>query len=514
MKQALRLTLLLTLASQTLSAQTTYQKTYGTIGNEMASSVQQTSDQGYILSGIYFDQSLYALRIDANGDTLWTKKMFGGLDAASIQTNDGGFMLAGYMSDQVLGCNDFKLVKTDANGTTLWSHLYLATMDAMNISIIQTSDNGYLVAGTTDSTDTSPSQNYDFKIVKVDANGTYQWSKTYGGTGMNDDEKINAIYQCSDLGYVLLGEKNNDIYLIKTDELGNTIWSKTFGGTGSDTGNSIKQAADGSYLVAGGTMSSGQGLNDVYLLKIDGSGNEIWSKTYGTAASELAFSLQITSTDEYLLSGPIAGSSNSEDILLLKTATDGTLIWANTFGGSGQDRGLSMDLTQENGAIIAGYSSSFGIGGMDIYLIKTDANGMSHCNESSINLVSGSFSSSGTPVLTPERNWGGPGNEPGFDFPAGNSGVQPTISCESAALTELATTEKQWTIFPNPVTGSAVLSSTNPAAEAVLITDLLGKSLMTCRLDSELIQLNSGTYIVKVINEHGQVLSIEKLTVE
>lgn len=261
-------------------------------------------------------------------------------------------------------------------------------------------------------------------------------------------------------------------------------------------------------------MSFGEGFSDFYLLKTDVNGTETWSKTYGEANSEVCNAVRQATDGGYLLAGVTAGSASTEDVLLLKTDANGNLLWSKTYGGTGQDRGLGLDATQDGGAVVTGYTTSFGAGAYDFYVIKTDVDGNSNCNETAASSITGTPATITTSVVTPERNWGGPGNEPGFDFPVANPGVQTITSCQIVSLGEMNQLEQSLSVFPNPVVGTFQLFSNNPEAENVMVYDLLGKYLGQYKLNSAFVVLHSGTYMLQVLNHKNEVLSIEKLIVE
>jgi len=163
------------------------------------------------------------------------------------------------------------------------------------------------------------------------------------------------------------------VYLIKTDAngvIGKTGWSRTFGGSGMEFGRSVQQTADGGYIVAGYTNSFGAGWSDVYLIKTDADGNEVWSRTFGGTDEDQAWSVQQTSDGGYIVAG-----STSGDVYLIKTDANGDEVWSRTFGGSSWDYGYSVQQTTDGGYIVAGNTGSFGAGDPDVYLIKTDADG-------------------------------------------------------------------------------------------------------------------------------------------
>jgi hypothetical protein len=175
---------------------------------------------------------------------------------------------------------------------------------------------------------------------------------------------------------ISFGAGGGDIFLIKTDASGNVQWAKTYGGTSADEAFSVQQTSDGGYIVVGLTNSFGAGTEDIFLIKTDASGNLQWAKTYGGAIGDRALSVQQTSDGGYI----VAGLTNSFgagglDIFLIKTDASGNVQWAKTYGGTDWEDAFSVQQTSDGGYIVAGRTWSFGAGGSDIFLIKTDANG-------------------------------------------------------------------------------------------------------------------------------------------
>jgi len=250
----------------------------------------------------------------------------------------------------------------------------------------QTIDGGYILAGFTDSYGAG---SRDVWLIKTDANGVEQWDKTFGGL---DDDCAHSVQQTKDRGYILAGMTRSngagskDVWLIKTDANGNEQWKKPFGGSDEDVANSVQQTKDGGYILAGMTRSYGAGItSDVWLIKTNASGetcdysgdgncyeNESkWVKTFGGSGEDFAWSVQQTKDGGYILAGYI-GSSN---LWLIKTDADGVEQWNKTFGSSGWNAATSVHQTKDGGYILAGGTESYGAGGVDVWLIKTDAEG-------------------------------------------------------------------------------------------------------------------------------------------
>ncbi|MBU1984227.1 T9SS type A sorting domain-containing protein [bacterium] len=310
-----------------------------------------------------------------NPDTLWTHTFGGsGYDwAYSIQqTSDGGFIVAGVTGSFGAGGHDFYLVKTNSLGDTLWTRTYGGTNDDWAYFIQQTSDGGYIVAGYTHSRGAGLA---DFYLVKTNSQGDTLWTRTYGGSA---SDGAWSVRQTADGGYVLAGTTfsfgagNYDLYLVKTNSLGDTVWTRTYGGGSRDEALFVLQTTDRGYIVAGYAESFGAGLYDFYLVKTDSLGDTLWTRTYGGSSWEYGYSVQQTTDAGYIIAGyTYSLSAASNDLYLVKTNSQGGLLWTRTFGGNTWDEAQSVQQTSDGGYIMAGYTESFGAGSRDFYLVKT-----------------------------------------------------------------------------------------------------------------------------------------------
>jgi len=352
---------------------------YGGFNHDVARSVQKTGDGGYIVAGwtMSFGAGLtdfWLIKVDSNGTMQWNQT-FGGIandQAYSVQqTSDEGYIIVGSTESYGAGLSDFWLVKTDAEGVTQWGKTYGGIYDDVAFCVRQTIDGGYIITGYTDSFGAGFS---DFWLVKTDTNGTMQWSQTFGGTGF---DRASSVVQTSDGGYMIVGETdsfgagNFDFWLVGTDSVGTTLWSRTYGGASYDVARSVEQTIDGGYIIGGWTNSFGTGGSDFWLIKTDGFGSQHWNKTYGWIFDEEAYSVQQTSDEGYI----IVGSTQSYgfggwDFWLVKTDTNGTMQWNQANGGIADDRAYSVQQTSDEGYIVVGSTESFGAGLSDFWLTK------------------------------------------------------------------------------------------------------------------------------------------------
>jgi hypothetical protein len=305
---------------------------------------------------------------------------FGGLaddwSHSVVRTTDDGFALAGITESYGAGDKDIWLVKTDANGQAEWNNTFGGNGIDVVFSMIHTTDGGFALVGFTESF--GGSGRY-FWLVKTDVNGQHEWNNTFGGV---DNELCRSIVQTSDGGFVLAGETHSygagiyDMWLVKTNANGQLEWNNTFGGTNWDTAGSVIQTADGGYVLAGHTFSYGAGDADFWLVKTNASGQPEWDNTYGGAKDDRAMSVIQTADGGFVLVGNTKSfSAGSYDIWMVKTDTNGQLEWNNSFGGIESDGSNSVIQTADGGFIITGYTASYGAGGVDIWLVKTDVNG-------------------------------------------------------------------------------------------------------------------------------------------
>jgi predicted secreted protein len=312
--------------------------------------------------------------------TVGWSKTYGGTNAEGwdsiypvvLQTSDGGFLITGSTTSYGAGSNDAYLVKTDANGEMQWQKTYGGPLNESACVVCKTSDGGYAIMCTTNSYGAGGN---DFWLLKTDANGNLQWNNTYGGTGVDNGYDVS---QTADGGYALLGETNSfgaggyDVWVVKTDAAGNMQWNKTYGAVGNDWASNLICTADGGYAVVSYSMSFG-GYKG-WFIKIDSSGNMAWNKTYSLGTASWACTGIQTADGGYAMTG-VTYPTTKRDAWLIKTDSSGNMLWNKTYGGTGDDTGWALVQMDDGGYAIGGVTSSFGAGGKDGWLIRTDSSG-------------------------------------------------------------------------------------------------------------------------------------------
>lgn len=295
--------------------------------------------------------------------------------------------------------------------TIQWQKCFGGTFGDSAVDMVQTSDNGYILGGRTGSNDGDVTNQLglsDFWVVKLDATGTLQWKKNYGGT---DNEWFSRIIQTADGGYFMVGTTKStnghaasnhngqdDGLAIKTDALGNVIWSRCYGGTNADYFKSAKQLADGTYMVVGETISSDGDVsanhnpqtNDGWVLRLDASGNILWEHCYGSAGAESFVDFDLTPDDGYVFIGTaytsdftadVTDTNGLYDVWIVKTDASGVIQWQQTYGGSVQEGAITVKHLSDGSYMATAHTRSINgdvtgnHGASDFWVLKLDASG-------------------------------------------------------------------------------------------------------------------------------------------
>ena len=366
--------------------QISFRRTFGGDKLDEGSCVQQTSDGGYVTTGMTSsfgdgDWNTWLVKVGPGGAEQWSRTF--GITAGQYEggeslqeTADGGFIIVGTILSAGPNDYDVQLIRTNGNGRRLWSETFGGGGWDWGRFVRQTNDGGFIITGWTDSQGAGGG---DLWLLKTDARGTEEWNRTYGGI---ENDHGNCIQPTSDGGYIITGATisnsvgNDDLWLIKTDSTGTAQWMLTFGGKGYEEGHFVQTTSDGGYIVVGSTTSTGAGESDVWLIKLGPNGRTDWTRTFGGVEWDWGNAVHETPDGGYILVGTtLSFGAGGSDVWLIKTDADGREEWSRTYGGHSLDFGLSVQPTTDGGYIIAGQTYSFGSGNGDLWLIKTNSEG-------------------------------------------------------------------------------------------------------------------------------------------
>lgn len=420
-------------------------------------------------------------------------------------------------------------MQTDSSGNIQWSNKYgnpySGTLNEEAFDIRKTKDQGYIVTGKRINP-YGKIYDYDAYLMKLKPNGNIQWTAGYGDTTGNDVGY--SVFQTNDGGYIMggvtdeyLGSDEN-MYLVKTDSTGKIEWNKAFDVSFRDHVTSVKQTADGGYIIIG--TSSGTQDDDLFIFKLYSNGSIQWVKFYGTTKQDFAESIELTKDGGYIISGFTYNFYNNDkgDSFLIKMDSIGNILWSKTYGGSLRDFGYSALQTNDNGYALIGGTDSFG-GGGDVYLVKTDSVGNSNCNETSVTLLQKSYtvtsSSKGRRINLANNDVSA---QPLY-WTNGNGAIENQL-CLTTDIKEYKA-KIYLSIYPNPATDNITIELSEPLQQTtelnLCLYDNLGKEVL-CEVITNAKQqtintscLSKGFYLVRLFDEkHNAVLTSQKVILE
>ncbi len=359
-------------------------RTYGGEADDGGYCVRQTSDGDHIVSGYsYSSNSLWILKTDEYGDTLWTRDSVDwriGIGYSVAETSDGGWIVTGYVAPFRDGKHHLYLIKLDSDGQVLWTRgdweWINEPVGGVGYSVQETSDGGYIIAGAT-----SPwfGEIEDLWLIKTDSEGDTLWTRIYGGEGPDCGC---SVREASDGGYIVAGYTSTDwsLWLLRTDENGDIVWTSGLDEWWYGKGYSVTETSDGGWIVTGYVEPFDDAKHHLIVARMDSDGDTLWTRMeqgwFPNGAGGVGRCIQETSDGNFILIGYTSewiGDTN--DLFLVKLNPAGDTLWSRIYGGEDEDAGYSVDQTSDGGYIIAGETKSFGAGGYDLWLLKTDSLG-------------------------------------------------------------------------------------------------------------------------------------------
>lgn len=362
-------------------AQSTFEKVIDTLGGGTALCIRETFDGGFVYCGVSSQNGNDALvvKLDSTGIIEWAKVYSGPSVEAAIyieQTPDSGYIVNALYD----GGNFYSktwLLRLNAVGDTLWTKVLSAGSGKTGVGSSNTLANfNNSIYGIAGYYKPQPQNNYSSSIITTFSDGTFLNSKLYSISTFGSS--CYAIDKTIVPGFILAGgvritSATAAILLIRTDPYGDTLWTKIYSLSLNDGAFDVKQTQDSGFVITGASYN---GLNyDIFLIKTDSYGNLVWSKLYNYNHDEGSYSIQLTKDGGYI----ICGSSQllqgtAYQLYIIKTDQFGDTLWTRTYGGSGTDHGYYINQTKDGGYIIAGTNGSVGNGGA--YIIKTDSLGL------------------------------------------------------------------------------------------------------------------------------------------
>ena len=379
-----------------------WSRNYGGDFHDIAHEVLVTEDEGYLLAG-YSNSfgperryQMWVVKTNSNGYTEWRRDIGGEYSDrayAADNTEDGGFVLAGSTTSYGGRDNeDFYLVNIDGEGDVEWENNFGGDHDEIAYDVIQTSDGGYLIGG---STVTFGHRGRDWWIVRADEEGEEIWSRYYGG---DQDEMISSVVETEEGNFVLggstasYGDPGFGFWSIEIDEekideekeedpeTGKEgveleeeaiVWETNVGGFLDDKVHDMVLTQDGGFAAAGETRSYTELGTNFWLIKLDSEGTEQWNESYGGEFEEVAYSLIQTREGNFMMTGyETTYGGVQEDIFVVETDEEGEELFRYDTGGERTDIAYSIVEVDEDSFAVAGKTRSFGGGGFSFYLVK------------------------------------------------------------------------------------------------------------------------------------------------
>lgn len=527
--------------SLTSSSQTYFQKTVREpLVTHVAHSVKRTTDNGYVFSGLEFRNpavnfmydSFYLLKSDSAGIIQWTKSYGCVADGNSLvsyeaqPTFDNGFIFCGSVNIASPFIHTYVgLIKTDSQGDTVWTRFFDINEDEWGTCVKQTPDSGFIVVGQT----LDSIQHYDeVYVIKVDKNGNIDWSKSYGpSTPFYQGLSPISVDPTPDGGYFISGTLSTGgatldrVFLLKINSTGNIVFTKAYDSPVFDIACAGKSTPDNGYVIVG---YSGPNLAGTFLLKTDSIGDLEWSKCYFPSDSCTLFGFGVTLANDrgYSITGSFIhytdlniGSYDKYCVSQIKVDSIGIPQWSRLYGKPNTDNiGNSIEMASDGGFMLAGSMNAYA-DGVDLYMIKTDEFGNSGCNEYvlPIVLMNGPSSISNITLLESNCNT----RNTSLNIVVGSGGTE-VPQCSTANTIEPPYDQTMFSLYPNPAydrfTLKLNISSNNARVE---VSDISGKILLKEKINSRSdltmpVNFGPGLYFVTVVD--SQFRSTQKLLVQ
>ncbi|MGQ9707318.1 MAG: hypothetical protein ACUVUR_00375 [bacterium] len=353
-------------------------KSYGGSADETGLLVVPRDGGGFFLAG-YAESvpgfgAAVVIRTDEFGETLWTRTIVdsGGtviLRAAAVD-DEGGCILTGQQRN-LRGDWDMLALRIDSAGERMWHITSGSSSDDIATAICDAGD-GWMMVGNTLQTG-----GYDVRLVKLDRSGNQIWSRVIGGT---QTDLAYGVTKTDDMGFVIAGttyasgSHYSDVLLFKVNYWGELVWWRQFGGWFWDEAQVVIQTPDLGFAVGGFSSSYGDDM-DGFLARINASGDTTWWVTYFLPGFQRVYGLNRAGDSGFVLVGENFQTDAEADLLLLRSGTQGQLLWYKSYGSEGYDCGRAIVQLHDGGFVSTGRTWIDSVNRFDIYLVRTDSFG-------------------------------------------------------------------------------------------------------------------------------------------
>ncbi len=364
MSSRLVILFLICLSHNTFGQITTFDKNYDTLGCYYSNCIVEYLD-GYVLCGSSYGtasaQDAAIVRIDSLGNIIWVKQ-YGtpSTDGAlkCVPTTDSCILVVGIKEEYSTTDGKLWILKLNQNGDTLWTKTYkINTGRNVPKDVQACNGGGFIISGFCS---TQISGDAIAILVRIDSFGNLLWSKLF------NNQTLSGIYSCKEIiggGFVCTGgtyiSGQSDIYIVRTDSLGDTLWTKTLGNTNADFGASVIQSQDSNIIIAGSTYHPSLNNWDIDLYKLSLNGGILWHKTLGDNRENSAHTIIQLSDGNYLIGGTTNTTANGYQGLLIKVDGFGDTLWVSTFGSMNSEIGYSVIESSDGGIVFTGMSDVF-----------------------------------------------------------------------------------------------------------------------------------------------------------
>lgn len=495
-------------------AQNTFVKSIAWYDDAHAIGIERVATGGYVVAGSKsdsnpYDNDAFIAKIDANGDTLWTR-YFGNTTGEVIydltSTADGGFAVTGSGTFNSQSGGTVMLVKFDSTGVIQWSRAYGGLNSSLGDEgwkVVQTNDGGFFIAGITFEFGPYPGVE-DIYLLRIDSQGNLLWTRAYG-TQYHDEPT--GLDKTSDGGFIISGRTDvsvsstihTDAFLMRVDSLGNNVWTKRYGGTGYEWGKCVHTLPNGDFMLTGDETSyhSTQGYG-VLIMRINPSGNVIWAKSYSQQNKNVVvFGSTLTANNGIILTGYYESWAGDRNVLNLRVDSVGTMVWQKHLGGTRDELCYDIAVASDSGFVFVGGSVGFtSFTPSQAILLKSDLTGDHGCYDSLCNLTVTNANvnpvtmnlqqytgGTGDTIIYPV--WGGMGK---YVYCTNNVGIETSISGGLA-------------VYPNPTADIINVTVEIGNLGQYILYDVNGKMVMSTAFNGafliDLSQCGSGIYYLR-----------------